>query len=135
MQDMLSSSLKGIFAHASACTKSQGVAKSIMLDMEEHRFITLHVAVFMEVAREYGELELGIALQAYIPESSTILEQLARFARDRVESGGKPLYIRLVKGANCKPRTTTLRAITGQSRHLPTSVKVMRITKSFCTMW
>lgn len=54
----------------------------------------------MEAAREYGELELGIALQAYIPESSTILEQLARFARDRVESGGKPLYIRLVKGAN-----------------------------------
>lgn len=77
MQDMLSSSLKGIFAHASACTKSQGVAKSITLDMEEHRFIALHVAAFMEAAREYGELELGIALQAYIPESSTILEQLA----------------------------------------------------------
>lgn len=76
MQDMLSSSLKGIFAHASACTKSQGVAKSITLDMEEHRFIALHVAAFMEAAREYGELELGIALQAYIPESSTMIAML-----------------------------------------------------------
>lgn len=100
MQGDLAQSLHELFAYARAQQHSQGVPKVITLDMEEHQFLELSVSAFMEALSGYGEIEAGIALQAYVPESYSYLERLCAYAKDRVDSGGKPVYIRLVKGAN-----------------------------------
>lgn len=99
-RDELARSLKELFAYASKQSQAQNLPKIITLDMEEHRFLQLSVSAFMEALSGYSELEAGIALQAYIPESFSYLMQLCDYAKARVDSGGKPVHIRLVKGAN-----------------------------------
>lgn len=99
-RDELARSLKELFAYASQQSQAQNLPKIITLDMEEHRFLQLSVSAFMEALSGYSELEAGIALQAYIPESFSYLMQLCDYAKARVDSGGKPVHIRLVKGAN-----------------------------------
>ncbi|STO97407.1 proline dehydrogenase family protein [Helicobacter canis] len=99
-RDELARSLKELFAYASKQSQAQNLPKIITLDMEEHRFLQLSVSAFMEALSGYSELEAGIALQAYIPESFSYLMQLCAYAKARVDSGGKPVHIRLVKGAN-----------------------------------
>jgi len=42
----------------------------------------------------------GIALQAYIPDSFATQQRINEWARKRMEKGGAPITIRLVKGAN-----------------------------------
>mgnify|MGYP003344915157 FL=1 len=46
------------------------------------------------------KVRAGIALQAYIPDSALVQEQITRWAQGRVERGGAPVTIRIVKGAN-----------------------------------
>lgn len=99
-RDELARSLKELFAYASQQSQAQNLPKIITLDMEEHRFLQLSVSAFMEALSGYSELEAGIALQAYIPESFSYLMQLCDYAKARVDSGGKSVHIRLVKGAN-----------------------------------
>lgn len=74
----------------------------INLDMEEYRDLDLTVAVFMRLLEDprLHQLESGIVLQAYLPDALGALERLTSWARDRVEAGGAPIKIRLVKGAN-----------------------------------
>ncbi len=76
--------------------------KFVNLDMEDYRDFDLTIAVFKNVLSEpeFIELEAGIVLQAYIPDSATAQEALTEWARERVLSGGAGIKIRLVKGAN-----------------------------------
>jgi RHH-type proline utilization regulon transcriptional repressor/proline dehydrogenase/delta 1-pyrroline-5-carboxylate dehydrogenase len=72
------------------------------LDMEEYRDLDLTIAVFQ---RLLGEPELkgyraGIVLQAYLPDALPALEGLTQWATARVDAGGAPIKVRLVKGAN-----------------------------------
>ena len=72
------------------------------LDMEEYRDLHLTIAVFQRLLAE-PELEGyrgGIVLQAYLPDALPALEGLTDWARARVEDGGAPIKVRLVKGAN-----------------------------------
>jgi RHH-type proline utilization regulon transcriptional repressor/proline dehydrogenase/delta 1-pyrroline-5-carboxylate dehydrogenase len=74
----------------------------INLDMEEYRDLDLTVAVFtrlLEDPRLHG-LEAGIVLQAYLPDALPALQELTAWSRERVASGGAPIKVRLVKGAN-----------------------------------
>ncbi|MER7446243.1 proline dehydrogenase family protein [Microbacterium sp. NPDC097977] len=74
----------------------------INLDMEEYRDLDLTIAVFtriLEDPRLVG-LEAGIVLQSYLPDALPALQQLTAWARERVEHGGAPIKVRLVKGAN-----------------------------------
>ena len=74
----------------------------INLDMEEYRDLDLTIAAFtrlLEDPRLHG-LEAGIVLQAYLPDALPALQQLTAWARERVEHGGAPIKVRLVKGAN-----------------------------------
>ena len=41
-----------------------------------------------------------MALQAYLPDSYPILHKITEWARQRVNDGGSPVKIRIVKGAN-----------------------------------
>ncbi|MDO8107780.1 bifunctional proline dehydrogenase/L-glutamate gamma-semialdehyde dehydrogenase [Isoptericola sp. b441] len=74
----------------------------VNLDMEEYHDLDLTVAVFERLAQEDDLLgqPMGIALQAYLPDASGALDEVARIAARRVDAGGARLKVRLVKGAN-----------------------------------
>ncbi|MEN2738883.1 bifunctional proline dehydrogenase/L-glutamate gamma-semialdehyde dehydrogenase [Microbacterium sp. X-17] len=72
------------------------------LDMEEYRDLDLTIAVFTRLLEhpELGGMRAGIVLQTYLPDALPALRELSAWARQRVASGGAPITIRLVKGAN-----------------------------------
>ncbi|HET9077440.1 MAG TPA: proline dehydrogenase family protein [Acidimicrobiales bacterium] len=77
-------------------------AKFVNLDMEEYRDLALTVAVFEKVLDEpeFRDLDAGIVLQAYLPDSLGALEGLCAWARRRRDGGGGAIKVRIVKGAN-----------------------------------
>ena len=74
----------------------------VNLDMEEYRDLQLTVVAFTKVLDEpeFHHLEAGIVLQAYLPDSHGVLEQLGEWASERRRQGGAAIKIRIVKGAN-----------------------------------
>ncbi|NQY74815.1 MAG: bifunctional proline dehydrogenase/L-glutamate gamma-semialdehyde dehydrogenase, partial [Candidatus Margulisbacteria bacterium] len=76
--------------------------KLLTFDMESYSDLQITVEVFKHImqASEFLSLPLGIALQAYIPDSYHIQQELTKLAKERVKKGGHPIHIRLVKGAN-----------------------------------
>jgi RHH-type proline utilization regulon transcriptional repressor/proline dehydrogenase/delta 1-pyrroline-5-carboxylate dehydrogenase len=78
------------------------VPKFVYLDMEEYRDLAITAEAFMRTLDRPGleQVQAGIALQAYIPDSFTVQEQITAWARERIQAGGAPVTIRLVKGAN-----------------------------------
>ena len=74
----------------------------VNLDMEDYKDVALTLEVFMGVLDEPAlrDYPAGIVLQAYLPDSHEALELLARWARARVDAGGAPVKVRIVKGAN-----------------------------------
>jgi RHH-type proline utilization regulon transcriptional repressor/proline dehydrogenase/delta 1-pyrroline-5-carboxylate dehydrogenase len=74
----------------------------INMDMEEYRDLELTLEVFESLLDrpELANLHAGIVLQNYLPDAAPALERLRRFARTRVDAGGAPIKVRLVKGAN-----------------------------------
>ncbi|MCA9239828.1 MAG: bifunctional proline dehydrogenase/L-glutamate gamma-semialdehyde dehydrogenase, partial [Planctomycetales bacterium] len=87
-----------------AFTRSDGavVPKFVYLDMEEYRDLTLTADAFMTTLNRAGleNTTAGIVLQAYVPDSSRVQQQLNAWARERVSQGGAPITLRIVKGAN-----------------------------------
>jgi RHH-type proline utilization regulon transcriptional repressor/proline dehydrogenase/delta 1-pyrroline-5-carboxylate dehydrogenase len=77
-------------------------SKLVNLDMEEYRDLHLTVDAFTSLLEEsqFSNLCAGIALQAYLPDATGVLEQLCAFARRRHAERGAPIRVRLVKGAN-----------------------------------
>jgi RHH-type transcriptional regulator, proline utilization regulon repressor / proline dehydrogenase / delta 1-pyrroline-5-carboxylate dehydrogenase len=78
------------------------VSKFVNLDMEEYRDLHLTVAVFRKVLDEpeFFHHSAGIVLQAYLPDAYLYQQELTLWALQRVASGGAPIKIRIVKGAN-----------------------------------
>lgn len=76
--------------------------KFVNLDMEEYRDLHLTVDTFMAVLDEpeFQELDAGIVLQAYLPDSFSVLRSLAEWSKQRHLRTGAGIKIRLVKGAN-----------------------------------
>ena len=81
--------------------------KFINLDMEEYRDLALTIAAFQQTLDEpeFAQLEAGIVLQAYLPDSWTAQQEVVAWAQQRAENGGAPIKIRLVKGANLAMET------------------------------
>ena len=64
-----------------------------------HLTIDAFTRVLSEAA--FHDLDAGIALQAYLPDSNAALERVAAFARNvTAEDHGSIVKVRLVKGAN-----------------------------------
>lgn len=80
----------------------KGKPKFINLDMEEFRDLALTVSVFKAVLDkpEFASYSAGIVLQAYLPDSFPIQQELTRWALARQAKGGAPIKVRIVKGAN-----------------------------------
>ncbi|WP_411846328.1 proline dehydrogenase family protein [Roseibacillus persicicus] len=74
----------------------------VNLDMEEYRDLHLTLDVFREVLAEpeFLKLRAGIVLQAYLPDAFPLQQELTEWAKKRVDEGGAPIKVRLVKGAN-----------------------------------
>lgn len=82
--------------------------KFVNLDMEEYRDLSITVAAFKR-ALEHPDLfdyKAGIVLQAYLPDAHMWQKNLTEWAKKRVASGGAPIKIRLVKGANLEMEKT-----------------------------
>ncbi|TWU01230.1 bifunctional proline dehydrogenase/L-glutamate gamma-semialdehyde dehydrogenase [Stieleria varia] len=81
---------------------ASGKNKFVYLDMEEYRDLHLTTETLMEALSREGldDCHAGIALQAYIPDSFGVMKRLIDWSTHRVQNGGRPLTIRLVKGAN-----------------------------------
>lgn len=78
------------------------VPKFVNLDMEEYKDMELTCQAFIRALDQaaYTHYTAGIALQAYLPDAHPVQIELTEWARKRVASGGAPIRIRLVKGAN-----------------------------------
>ncbi|MDA7817312.1 bifunctional proline dehydrogenase/L-glutamate gamma-semialdehyde dehydrogenase [Sulfurimonas sp.] len=76
--------------------------KFINLDMEEYKDVNLTLDVFMKTLSlpKFKSLHAGIVLQAYVPDTLEHLKRLSAWAKQRVQDGGAPIKVRLVKGAN-----------------------------------
>lgn len=76
--------------------------KFVNLDMEEYKDINLTIDSFMRTLslEKYKNLYAGIVLQTYMPDALGHAKKLASWAKKRVEDGGAPIKIRVVKGAN-----------------------------------
>ncbi len=76
--------------------------KFVNLDMEEYRDLHLTAEAFRSVLdeKEFETLEAGLVLQAYLPDSGAVQEELTEWARGRKKKGGAGIKVRLVKGAN-----------------------------------
>lgn len=79
-----------------------GKPKFVNLDMEEYRDLHLTCEVFMSLLDEpeFLQMEAGIVLQAYLPDSWPVQQKLNAWAKDRIKRGGAGIKIRIVKGAN-----------------------------------
>ncbi|MGR3809886.1 proline dehydrogenase family protein [Jiulongibacter sp. NS-SX5] len=88
--------------------KQTGEWKFVNLDMEEYRDLHLTIETFIKTLsiEKYKGLRAGIVLQAYLPDSYAQLAKLTAFAQQRVENGGAPIKIRIVKGANMEMEKT-----------------------------
>lgn len=78
------------------------VRKFVNLDMEEYRDLEITLKAFTETLdqEEFKKYSAGIVLQAYLPDSFALQQQLTDWAKARMENGGFPIRLRIVKGAN-----------------------------------
>jgi RHH-type proline utilization regulon transcriptional repressor/proline dehydrogenase/delta 1-pyrroline-5-carboxylate dehydrogenase len=78
------------------------IPKFVNLDMEEYRDLEITYRAFVTTLEqsEFTNYSAGIVLQAYLPDSFRMQEKLTSWAKDRVASGGAPVKLRIVKGAN-----------------------------------
>ncbi|RAX56648.1 1-pyrroline-5-carboxylate dehydrogenase [Helicobacter monodelphidis] len=97
--------LDKLYALAKAESKRQNKPKFINLDMEEFRDLELTVAAFKESITKF-DIEAGIVLQAYLPDSFEYLKNLHSFSKERVQKGLPPIKVRIVKGANMEAEET-----------------------------
>ena len=80
-----------------AMTEGQGEPKLVMLDMEAYRDLELTHRAFTEVLSrpEFMGLKAGIVLQAYLPDSHAVQEELIAWAKERTAKGGAPIQCAL----------------------------------------
>src|SRR5690606_33327050 len=72
----------------------------VNLDMEEYDDLDLTIDAFIRLLDELPQLDAGIVLQAYLPDTYPALQRLVGWANQRHGRGGGTIKIRLVKGAN-----------------------------------
>jgi len=79
-----------------------GKDKLVYLDLEGYQDLTLTIDVFKLIMRdpEFNKSLIGIALQAYLPDSFHYQQEITGLAKQRIVHGGEPIRIRIVKGAN-----------------------------------
>ena len=104
--NMISERLSQLYRTAAThrFTKTDGsqIPKFVNLDMESYRDLAITAAAFMRTLDrpEFINYSAGIALQAYLPDSYGMMQDITNWALQRIAAGGSPVKIRIVKGAN-----------------------------------
>lgn len=100
--------------------------KFVNLDMEEYKDTELTLDVFKTVMsmEEFKNYTAGIVVQAYLPDAVFFYQDLLAFAKARIEKGGAPIKVRLVKGANQQMETIQSSLKGWRNPILPTKVDV-----------
>lgn len=82
-------------------------SKFINLDMEEYKDTHFTLRLFKTVLSlpQFKNYSAGIVVQAYLPDAYDFQTELLEFAKARVEAGGAPIKMRLVKGCNLEMET------------------------------
>ncbi len=84
----------------------EGGPPLLYFDMETYQDLSVTTALVEALlSTAPPTARLGVALQAYIPESLPTAQRLAEASKRRVQAGGVALRIRLVKGANLQMET------------------------------
>ncbi|MDW7692842.1 bifunctional proline dehydrogenase/L-glutamate gamma-semialdehyde dehydrogenase [Flammeovirgaceae bacterium SG7u.111] len=106
--DVLVEKLSIIYRKVLQVEKETGVQKFVNLDMEEYRDLSITLATFKKALEkeEFKSLRAGIVIQAYLPDAFNEVCKLQEWAVKRVESGGAPVKVRIVKGANIEMELT-----------------------------
>ncbi len=101
-KDRLSQLYRAASSNQFVCKNGITAPKFVYLDIETYNDLEITATVFRETLDEpeFKNFTAGIALQAYFPDSCNIQRKLTDWAKKRVNSGGSPIKIRLVKGAN-----------------------------------
>lgn len=88
--------------------QESGKQKFVNLDMEEYRDLSITLETFMSTLEKpkFKNLRAGIVLQAYLPDTYNEAIKLRDWAKKRVNSGGAPVKVRIVKGANLEMEKT-----------------------------
>lgn len=75
---------------------------ALTVDMEEYQHLHLTLEAFGGLLADPGlrDARLGLAVQAYVPDALDVLDELTERAQARLRAGGRPVSVRLVKGAN-----------------------------------
>ncbi len=78
------------------------IPKFVNLDMEEYRDLHITYQAFVTTLdqEEFKDYSAGIVLQAYLPDSFSLHKKLTQWAKSRLQQGGAPVKLRIVKGAN-----------------------------------
>lgn len=103
---ILSDRLKQLYrtaaSHRFMRADGMAVPKFVNLDMEEYRDLMLTFTLFKTVLddSEFLTHSAGIVLQSYLPDSYLIQQELTAWAKRRMDQGGAPIKLRIVKGAN-----------------------------------
>lgn len=109
-------------------TDANGISKPkfVNLDMEEYKDTELTLAIFKTVLSmpEFKNYTAGIVIQAYLPEAWGFQTELLEFAKKRVEDGGAPIKMRLVKGANLQMESVISSLRAWNNPVLPTKIEV-----------
>ncbi len=102
LKDRLSTLYRTAKTHFYTREDGSVLPKFVNLDMEEYRDLSITCAAFVQTLDEpeFKNHSAGIVLQAYLPDSFDIQIDLTNWAKKRVEEGGSPIKIRIVKGAN-----------------------------------
>ncbi|MGM0578627.1 MAG: proline dehydrogenase family protein [Myxococcota bacterium] len=102
LSDRLRQLYRAAMAHPHRRPDGTEEPKLIYMDMEEYRDLELTLALFQRVLDEpeFLDCSAGLVLQAYVPDAFPAQRRLTEWAQRRVERGGHPIRLRLVKGAN-----------------------------------
>ena len=104
--EKLSAQIEKVYSAAlnNKYTDEDGVEhhKFVNLDMEEYRDIETTIDVFKNVLEydQFKNLHAGIVIQTYLPDAMIHIKDLYEWTKNRVDNGGAPIKIRIVKGAN-----------------------------------
>lgn len=105
--------------------------KFVNLDMEEYCDLELMVQAFRDLLseEEFLHFSAGIALQAYLPDSIRVQEELIEWSKQRCARGGAPIKIRLVKGRTWLWKKWNPKCMAGIWPPLEPSWKQMPVSK------
>ncbi|MEW6259883.1 MAG: bifunctional proline dehydrogenase/L-glutamate gamma-semialdehyde dehydrogenase [Thermodesulfobacteriota bacterium] len=102
LRERLTRLFETAYQHRFVRQDGSSIPKFVNLDMEEYRDLDITRTAFVQTLEQpqLRHVSAGIVLQAYLPESYMLQQELTHWAMDRVKRGGAPIKIRIVKGAN-----------------------------------